>query len=247
MEKLKLVLIDDEQDGLNVLKKLVDDSPNLEITYLSTDPVAAFKFMQENPPDILITDIVMETMHGIQLASKVEKLNIPVIICSAYDEYAYDGFQVNAVHFIKKPANMSSFFNAIEKVSAKFHRPAVNTGYFPNCLTITEQGSSSMILLRSDDILYLQVEGNYVEMNTMSKKYTVMSSLSSIMERLPKKDFYRVHKSFAISMKKILHVKLETIHLEGGAAIPLGRVYSKEFYEIFRKISINGTASGVIS
>lgn len=243
MEILKLVLIDDEQDGLNVLKKLIDDSPNLEIVYLSTDPVEALKYMQENPPDILITDIVMETMHGIQLASKVEKLNIPVIICSAYDEYAYDGFQVNAVHFIKKPASMASLFNAIEKVSARFTRPEVSSDYFSNSLTINEQGSSSMILLRAEDIIYLEVEGNYVEMYTRAKKYTVLSSLSSIMERLPKKDFYRVHKSFAISMKKILHIKLETIHLEGGAAIPLGRSFSKEFHEIFRRISVNGTAS----
>tara|TARA_R110002020_G_scaffold131044_1_gene293024 strand:- start:1233 stop:1976 length:744 start_codon:yes stop_codon:yes gene_type:complete len=247
MEKLKLVLLDDEHEGLNVLKKLVDESPNLEIAYLFTDPVAAFSYMKENPPDILITDIVMDTMHGIQLASKVEKLNIPVIICSAYDEYAYDGFQVNAVHFIKKPASLASLFTAIEKVSAKFSKPALNIDYFSNCLTINDQGSSSMILLRSEDMLFLKVEGNYVEMHTKYKKYTVLSSLSSIMERLPKKDFYRVHKSYAICMKKILHIKLDTIHLEGGGTIPLGRSYSKEFHEIFRKMSINGTTSSDFS
>ena len=243
MEKLKLVLLDDEHEGLNVLKKLVEQSPNLEIVYLSTDPVETLNYMQQNPPDILITDIVMETMHGIQLANKVGKLNIPVIFCSAYDEYAYDGFQVNAVHFIKKPASLSSLYNAIEKVSVKFNRPTVNADYFSDCLTINEQGSSTMILLRTDDIIYLEVKGNYVEMHTKYKKYTILSSLASIMDKLPKRNFYRVHKSFAIGMKKILHIKLETIYLEGGGAIPLGRSYSKEFHEIFRKISINGTSS----
>ena len=102
-----------------------------------------------------------------------------------------------------------------------------------------------MILLRTDDILYLEVTGNYVELHTKYKKYTILSSLTSIMEKLPKKEFYRVHKSFAIGMKKILHIRLDTIHLEGGGTIPLGRSYSKEFHEIFRKMSINGTSTDV--
>src|SRR5688572_18601618 len=126
MEILKLVITDDEQRGLDVLKKIIDSSPNLEIAFMSTNPVLTLEFLEKNPVDILITDIIMDKMHGIHLASKVQKLNIPVIICSAYEQYAYDGYQVDAVDFIKKPATPASFFKALEKAVAKSPKASVD-------------------------------------------------------------------------------------------------------------------------
>jgi DNA-binding LytR/AlgR family response regulator len=246
MEILKLVITDDDQRGLDALTKIVGSSPNLEIVFISTDPVLALEFVEKNPVDILITDIIMDKMHGIQLASKVQKMNIPVIICSAYEEYAFDGYQVDAVHFIKKPATPSSFFRALEKVVIKLPKPPSDyADVFSRTLAIHEHGSSSMSLIDPDHIMFMRSEGNYVEIVTTTNKYVILISLSSIMERLPHSVFYRVHKSFAVNLAKIQKIKLETIYLEGGAEVPLGRSYSKVFHDMFRRISLNGTSSNV--
>ena len=240
MDILKLVLIDDDPQGLRVLEKIVGDSHLLQIVFSTTDPLLALDYVRANSVDVLITDIVMDKMHGIHLASLVEKMNIPVIICSAYKDYAYDSYQVNAVDFIYKPAEPAKFFKAIGKLHSS-PDPIKDSyeSYFSNLLAINEQGSASMTLIRWDDIQYIRVDGNYLEICTSTRNYIVLMSLTAVMEKLPASIFYRIHRSYTVNLKKILKLKADTIYLEGGHEIPLGSSYYEEFYGIFRKLSIN--------
>tara|TARA_R110002020_G_scaffold195566_2_gene396570 strand:+ start:103 stop:852 length:750 start_codon:yes stop_codon:yes gene_type:complete len=240
MDILKLVLLDDDPQGLRVLEKIIGDSYFLKIVFSTTDPLLALDFLRANSVDALITDIVMDKMHGIHLASLVEKLDIPVIICSAYKDYAYDSYQVNAVDFIYKPAEPAKFFKAIGKLqSSPQSAKALDENYLSNLLAINEHGSASMTLIRWDDIQYIRVDGNYLEICTSIRVYIVLISLTAIMEKLPASMFYRVHRSYTINLKKIVKLKADTIYLEGGHEVPLGSSYYEGFYSIFRKLSIN--------
>lgn len=242
MDILKLVLIDDDPQGLHVLEKIVGDSHFLEISLSTTDPLVALDFIKDNPVDVLITDIVMDKMHGIHLASIVEKMNIPVIICSAYKDYAYDSYQVNAVDFIKKPAEPANFFKAIGKLHPTFQKfTAPDHNYISGMLAINEHGSATITLIRWDEINYIRVDGNYLHICTAARNYTVLVSLKSIMEKLPSDIFYRTHRTYAINLKKILKLKTDKVYLEGGHEVPLGSTYHEEFYTIFRKLSINSS------
>lgn len=240
MEILKLVLIDDDPNGIEVLKKILGKSNNLEILLSSTDPILALEFIKKNPVDLIITDIVMDSMHGIHLASILEKMNIPVIICSAYESYAYDGYQVNAIAFIKKPANAASLFKAIEKLNPTQKQNSTEfRNFFPNSLIINEHGSATISRIRHDNIYFLRTDGNYVEIITTGKNYMVFMSLTVIMQKLPQSDFYRVHRSYAINLKKILKIKAEKIYLEGGHEVTIGSSYYKDFFSIFKDLPIN--------
>ena len=161
MDVLKIVLIDDDPNGIQVLKKIIGNSKNLEIAFSATDPILALEFIQNNPVDLIITDIVMDKMHGIHLASILEKMQLPVIICSAYQEYAYDGYQVNAIAFIKKPANSASFFKAIEKFNPlQRNNNAESPSFFQNSLIINEHGSATISVIRHDNICFFRTDGN---------------------------------------------------------------------------------------
>lgn len=241
MDILKLVLIDDDPKGLRVLEKIVGPSDFIEIALSTTDPQLALDFIRSHYVDVLITDIVMDKMHGIHLASIVEKLNIPVIICSAYIEYAYDSYQVNAVAFIKKPAGPATFFNAIGKIYPSFQKMTTpDYNYFSKTLAINDNGSATITMIRLETIYYLCVEGNYVDIFTSFRKYTVLKSLTDLMEELPA-EFYRIHRSYTINMEKILKIKGKNVHLEGGHEIPVGSSYYEKFYKICRKMSINSS------
>ncbi|WP_439490418.1 LytR/AlgR family response regulator transcription factor [Algoriphagus sp.] len=242
MDILKMVLIDDDPQGLRALEKIVGDSDYIEIVLSTTDPQLALVFIRSNPVDVIITDIVMDKMHGIHLASIVESMNIPVIIYSAYTDYAYDGYQVNAIDFIRKPAEPAKFFKAIAKLYPDLDSSKAHTApYFSNMLVINENGSATITMIRWDGISYLSVDGNYVHIQTTSQKYTLLISLTTLMERLPPETFYRIHRSYAINLEKILKIKGEFVHLEGGHEIPVGSTYYENFYKIFKKMSINSS------
>ncbi|UZD22984.1 LytR/AlgR family response regulator transcription factor [Algoriphagus halophytocola] len=242
MDVLKLVLIDDDPQGLQVLEKIVGDSVYFEIAFSTTEPHMALDYIRSHPVDVIITDILMDKMHGIHLASIVDTLKIPLIICSAYPAYAYDGYQVNAIDFIRKPADPAKFFKAIGKLY-----PDIKTSkekdppYLSGMLVINENGSATITMIRCDNISLISVDGNYVHIQTSSKKHTVLISLTTVMERLPPDKFYRIHRSYAINLEKILKIKGEMVHLDGGYEIPVGSTYYEKFYKIFKNMSINSS------
>lgn len=244
MDKLKLVLIDDQIQGLNTIREIIGNSETIEIVFSSTDALLALDYIKNNSVDAVITDIVMDKMHGIHLASILEKMNVPVIFCSAYENYAYDGFQVNAVDFIKKPAIPSKLFNALEKLNPRiFNSSFENQDFLGSMLAINEHGSATMTLIRFENIYYLRTDGNYVEIFTASKNYMVLIALTTVMKKLPSHEFYRVHRSYAINLKKIIKMKADKIYLEEGHEVPVGSSYYKEFYSLFKDLSINSTSS----
>ena len=244
MDILKLVLIDDDPKGLLALEKIIGESHYLEIALSTTEPQAALDYIRGNPVHVLITDIVMDKMHGLHLASIVEKMNIPVIIYSAYKDYAYDSYQVSAIDFIFKPVEPAKFFKAIGKLHPAFQKTLDNeNNHFPGMIAINENGSATITMIRWDNINYLRVDGNYLDICTSARNYTVLLSLKAVMEKLPSKIFYRIHRTYAINLNKVLKIKTDTVYLEGGHEIPLGSSYYEDFYSIFRKLSINSSRS----
>lgn len=242
MDILKLVLIDDDPKGLHALEKIIGNSHYFEIALSTTEPLVALDYIKGNPVDVLITDVVMDKMHGLHLASIVEKINIPVIICSAYKDYAYDSYQVSAIDFIYKPVEPAKFFKAIGKLHPIFQKTLDDdTNHISGMIAINEHGSASMTMIRMDDISFIRVDGNYLNICTLARNYTVLLSLKAVMEKLPPNIFYRIHRTYAINLNKILKLKTDTVYLEGGHEIPLGSSYYEEFYSIFRKLSINST------
>lgn len=244
MKKMKIALIDDEADALKVLKKYIEISPRLELFSMTTDPLEFLEKLESKIPDVLITDIVMDKMNGIHLASIVEKHKIPVIICSGYQEYCYDGFKVNAVDFIKKPANYLEFIKAIEKIMPVDppHIISPETKRL-DYLTINENGSATLTIIKIDDIKYIQQDKNYAEIFTTKRKYLVLSSLKALMDKLPIDTFCRVHRSYVVNTNLIQSVKYDSMVIFPDISIPITKNYSADLIQTLKKASLNGSSS----
>ncbi|SFT42311.1 DNA-binding response regulator, LytR/AlgR family [Algoriphagus locisalis] len=240
MENLRIALIDDELEGLNTLKKFVERSKYYELAFMTTDPVEGRRRLENGEADVLITDILMDQMDGIHLASVMQKLNIPVILYSAYYSYAHDGFKVNAVDYIIKPATYPEFITAMEKVNErKSHakEPLKETG-LEGMLAIFEHGDSAWVMVTIADIHYIKQDKNYSEIHTPKRKYLVLGSMISLMNRLPDKLFQKIQRSYLVNIQKISYVKSDHLVLVTDEKLPVGRVYREELTAIFKRISL---------
>ncbi|WBL44275.1 LytTR family DNA-binding domain-containing protein [Algoriphagus halophytocola] len=239
MEKLRIALIDDEQNGLITLKEHVERSEWYELAFMTTDPVEGWKRLANGEADILITDIVMDQMDGIHLAGLVGKLNIPVILCSAHDQYGYEGYQVNAVHFIKKPATYPDFIKGMDKVELKsISKNAVQEPVLDGMLALFEHKNTAWVMIAFADILYVKQDKNYSEITTLRKKYLTLGSLTGLKEKLPSNQFHQIHRSYLVNIQQIDFVKSDHLKLFSGDELPIGRAYSNDFTAIFKKISL---------
>ena len=227
MERIKVGMIDDDPDGLNVLKYWIEMTEFFDVAFAETDPIKGLELLKNRSADILITDIIMDKMNGLQLASMVESLGIPVIICSAHDKYGYEGFKVNAIDFVKKPVNYAELITALNKTrdTNVVLTPVQEIVIKKNLIFIPENGSNSFSIVDIYEIQFIKQEGNYSEIHTGERKYLYQVSLKSLLDVLPSLDFQRTHKSYAVNINELKCMFSDRVVLKSGTPIPVGRTF----------------------
>lgn len=240
MEPLRIALIDDEPDALIALRKLIERAKCYDLTISTTNPEEGLKGLENGEADVLITDILMDKMDGIFLASLVEKLNIPVILCSVDTGFGYEGYIVNAVHYLKKPVEYPDFLKAMSKIPGRKHisNSIPQNNPLEGMLSIFEHSSSSWTMVCISDILYIKQDKNYAEIHTYGNKYLVLSSLKALLDRLPQNQFLQIFRSILVNIQMIKAVKSDLVILKSGEKLTLGRVYEKELQEMFKKVAL---------
>lgn len=240
MEKLRIALIDDEPDALNTLKMHIERAKCYDLVFMTTDPEEGLQRLENGEADVLITDILMDKMDGIMLASFVEKLNIPVIICSAFVQYGYDGFKVNAVDFLKKPVEFPELIAALKKIKSRspISNPALPENPLEGMMALFEHGDSSWTMITISEIQFIKQDKNYSEIYTLRKKHLVLGSLKSLLERLPRNQFQQIHRSFLVNIQMVRSVKTDHLVLSSGEKLAVGRVYSKDLISLYKKVSL---------
>ncbi len=240
MERIKVGMIDDDPDGLNLLKYWIEMTEFFDVGFAETDPIKGLDLLRNKSADILITDIIMDKMNGLQLASLVETLGIPVIICSAHDKYGYESFKVNAIDFVRKPVNYPELITALNKTrdSNVAIAPVNEIVIKKNLLFIPENGSNSFSIVDIYDIQFIKQEGNYSEIHTADRKYLYQVSLKSLLEVLPALDFQRTHKSYAVNINELKSMFTDRVVLKSGTPIPVGRTFYNDLNNLLKGRSL---------
>ncbi len=233
--KVKALIIDDEPLAQNVIRQYANKIPQLIIAGTCNDAICAHKFLQEQPVDLLFLDINMPKLSGI---SFLKNLNNPplVIFTTAYSEYALEGFELNAVDYLKKPFSFDRFckayFRAEELLQLKNASKSTykkDTG--DDFLFI--KANKKMIKIKFSEIFYIEGLGDYIKLHLVDKKFVTNLSMKKIHSLLPQKDFYRTHKSFIISLDKIDAIEGNMTVLNGNK-LPIGNSYRQEFIKFIK-------------
>ena len=227
---MKCIAIDDEKPGLDLICSYIDKIPFVELTGAFSDMTAAINHIIDNPVDLILTDIELNSdMNGIEFIRSLSKPPM-VIFITAYDRYAVEGFSVDAVDYLLKPVTFVRFSKAINKAYEQHRllsalRDSGRQAATPEMQEQMKGGISSDCI---SDILYIKGFGDYVKIR-LSDSRTILSlqTLNNLEAILPDA-FIRIHRSFIVSIDKIDEIERRRVRI-GDEIIPIGENYMETF------------------
>ncbi|MBB6130750.1 LytR/AlgR family response regulator transcription factor [Mucilaginibacter lappiensis] len=226
---MNCLIVDDHQISRVVLRGMVELDPSLILIKECSDAMDAHKEIMNNQIDLLLLDIEMPGMSGMELAESLKSKRPVIIFITSLPGYAVDAFNLNVVDFLVKPVTASRFLKAIEKAKELIKlRGFVEDTQNDEFVFIRD----SNILKRLDmaDILYMEAKGDYVKLNLKGQTHSIHSSLKSIEQKLPKDIFFRVHRSFIVNLSKIDSVEGGTL-IVNHQMVPVSDLYRAALYK----------------
>lgn len=216
------ILIDDEINALRMLEIEIKSAfPDLEILGMFQNPEEALIEVNRQLPDIVIIDIEMPQMNGIDFVARMKSPQSQVVFVTAYSEYAIKAIKANALDYLLKPIDSEELQTAIRKAHDRLNTSESQLERLIGKMDDKARGivkiptSNGFAFLDKKDIIYCQSDSNYTHIYTSEKEYLVSKTLKTIQELLPQDDFLRVHHSFVVN---VVHIK-EYSRKDGGYVI----------------------------
>lgn len=221
---MKAIIIEDDKMAALALEKIVKDNTSVEILRIFNNALEARQFSRENKVDLVFLDMEMPKMSGLEFLESLQ--DIPqVIVVSSNKEYAAETFNFDVVDYVIKPATTPRIIKAIEKAE----KIESNFGLEEEKVLFVKDGSK-IIKMQLEDLFYIEAYADYVQVNTVNKKHTILSTMKAIQAKLPSKSFARVHRSYIVRIDKIEEIQENLIKI-GDKLIPISRSMKQEFID----------------
>jgi DNA-binding LytR/AlgR family response regulator len=212
---MNALIIDDNRIARTTIRHLAGRVGDIDIVAECADAMEAYELLQLKPVDLLLLDIEMPGMSGLELTQNLNHKRPVIIFITSKREYAADAFDLNVADYIIKPVTAPRFIRAIEKareiLESNKEEISVKEDEF-----IFIRDSNVVRRLKLESILYAEAMGDYVKLYTPERFYAIHATLKAVEDRLPSSRFLRVHRSYVVAVGKI-----ET--LDGGALIVGGK------------------------
>lgn len=219
---INYIIVDDEIAAHKNIEDYANNLSNLKLQKNCYNAFEAISFLNENTVDLIFLDINMPKLSGLDFL-KTLKTPPHVIVCSAYSEYAIDGYAFNITDYLLKPFSFERFLSAINKIK---QQPVVTS--IQNVTTKNERiflkDSKKHYQVKINDIHYLEAFGNYVKVFLDDKTIITHQTLSHFNKILPKDEFVQVHKSFIVAIQYINLIEGNLIHINTHK-IPISKTY----------------------
>lgn len=230
---IRAIAIDDEPLALQVIKKYASEIPMISLEATFTDAIGALAHLKKNRTDLLILDIMMPDISGINLFRALPEKPL-VIFTTAHPQFAVEGFELEAIDYLMKPIKFDRFLKALQKVEKAMSVQQVTsseTGSF----IIVKSGYKS-VRLAIHEIEYVEGLDDYVKFHMAgvgNPMVLSLMSLKSVIEKLPPGQFMRVHRSYVVPVKKIQSIRNKMITI-GQKQIPIGDTYLETIQQWLR-------------
>jgi DNA-binding LytR/AlgR family response regulator len=231
MEKLKCIIVDDERIARKGLSNHIERVDFLETVDKCSSAEEAMEILNEQKVDLLFLDIEMPKISGISLLKSLRHPPL-VIITSAYEEYALEGFELEVCDFLLKPIGFERFLKAVNKAHKLWKRQQMPTSRGASQEELYVKGDhNKYIKLKVKDICYIEAQKDYVFIHTETDRIMVLVNLKNILTQLPSTQFSRIHKSYAVAYNKISALRGNELFV-CGERLPLGRKYKASITEL---------------
>jgi len=232
---IRCIVVDDEQHAIDILTEYIRKTPFLQLIYSTSKPLEALSYIQQEVVDLVFLDIHMPDLTGIQFL-KVMGNRCKCILTTAYSEYALEGYEYAVTDYLLKPFSFERFLAASQKVLSAFMiPPQVSSKATPKDVFWVKAGvKGKMIKINLKDILYIEGLKNYVSIITPGERIIAYLNIKDLEQELPAHDFLRIHRSYIVSLSKILAIEGNQVILPGikekRESIPIGGTYRNAFF-----------------
>lgn len=218
--KFKIAICDDEQSQIEYITSLVGKwaeqfGYSCVIRPFSSAEAFLYAYAEEKDYDILLLDVEMRGMSGIDLAKRIRRDSIraEIVFITSHFEFCGEGYEVDALHYLVKPVSE-------EKLASVLTKAAEKLSIEPPSVVIACEGET--IKLYDEDILYVESFLHYIVIHTKEREYKIKESISTFEAKLSE-NFYRTHRSYIVSLKHIVRISRTAVWLNNGDELPLAR------------------------
>jgi two-component system LytT family response regulator len=247
---IRVLLVDDEPLAREMIREMLKDDAEASVVGECVNGREAIEAIQEHDPDLIFLDVQMPEIGGFEVLEALKSVHVPhVIFVTAYDQYAVRAFEVHALDYLLKPFDRERFDSAWRR--AKAHILSTRNGEMDQrILAILEElkagskylerlvikSGGRVFFLDTDDIDWIEAEGNYVSVHTGKKSHLLRETISSLEAQLDPKKFLRIHRSSIVKIDRIkelqpwFHGEYRVILLD-GTQLTLSRNYRENLQE----------------
>ena len=233
---IKCAIVDDEPLAVELLASYVKKIPFLELCGKYNNATDALHGITEDAVDLLFLDIQMPELNGLELSKMVPE-NTRIVFTTAFDQYAVDGFRVNALDYLLKPISYADVLEACNKAQQWFQLVQQQEESSPAAVaeeikSIFVKSEYKLLQINLDDIRYIEGLKDYVKIYTEQSPHPILSlmNMKAIEQMLPTSRFIRVHRSFIVQKSKIREIERNRI-VFGDVYIPIGDSYKQAFQD----------------
>jgi len=226
---INAIAVDDEPPALSIIENFCHRIDFIKLQKTFTGPNEALKYLRKFPVSLMFLDIQMPSLTGIEMYKSVQQ-DTMVIFTTAFSDYAVEGFNLNAIDYLLKPFTFERFLKAANKAKDfySYSRPVSQEQQY-----ILIRADYSLVKVNLADIICIEGLDDYLKIYIMNQKTLVARmTMKSMAEKLPDRDFVRVHRSFIVPLKRIASVRNKTIYVD-DKEIPIGSSYEEAFLKAF--------------
>ncbi|MHA7057248.1 LytR/AlgR family response regulator transcription factor [Aquimarina sp. M1] len=225
------IIIDDEPAAVRLLAKYIASVSFLELKNTFTNPLEGLSYLESEPIDLVLLDIQMPEITGIQLSKIIDK-NTKIIFTTAYPQFALDSYEIAAIDYLLKPIDFERFYNAVSKIKEK-RTNTVNVAIDESTdefFFFKTDGKNKYAKVFLREIKYIESLKNYIAIHLNDEQIITYNTLKHFKETLPITGFIQIHKSYIISIKHIDKIDNETLWIQ-GKELPIGNTFRKSFFK----------------
>lgn len=237
---INCIIVDDEQHAIDILVHYVSQTPHLNLVASTTNPIEALQIAASQKVDLAFLDIQMPELSGIDFIRAING-RMKIILTTAYSEFALEGYELDVVDYLLKPIRFPRFLAAVQKVVNQLNPSAAGENnpsqesLDDDYMFVKTESKGKLLKINLADIDYIESMKNYVAIHRGGQKTLVYTSMKDLEERLPKKEFMRVHKSFIIPISRITGIEGNLLRLKNvNAEILIGDSYKAELMELIK-------------
>ena len=244
---IRCLAVDDEAYATRIIADHIAKIPFLQLVGTTTSAIEALNIIQQGNIDLVFMDIQMPDLTGIQFL-KLLGGKCKVILTTAYPEYALEGYEHDVLDYLLKPIAFDRFYKAANKALNQLspnkqealaqpiiNQPVAQTQPAPTneYMFVKGESKNKFLKVNYNDILYIEGLKNYVSLFTSEQRIVTYQTLRDLETQLPQPPFYRVHKSYIVSVDKIRLIDGNQVYI-GEQAIPIGETYRDGFFRLIR-------------